>query len=89
MSRPVNRLTWVHNPKVLHPIVLIGYNVFRNEDHSPEEGLTFLARYPITGVAERFRYVDALIDPARRYVYYLQAIRRDGVEGPISEAIHD
>jgi lysophospholipase L1-like esterase len=89
VSRPVNSLSWVQNPKVLRPIVLVAYNIFRNEDHSPQEEPIFLARYPIIGVAERYRTVDASIDPARRYRYYLQAVRRDGVEGPLSEAIHD
>jgi lysophospholipase L1-like esterase len=89
LSRPVNRLAWTHNPKVLNTTVLIGYNIFRNEDHSPSEEFSLLTRYPITGAAERLNYIDASIDPARRYRYYLQAVRRDGVAGPLSEAIHD
>jgi len=89
LSRPVNNLSWAHNPKVLNPTVLIGYNIFRKEDSSLEEEFTFLMRYTLTGDVQRLNYADATIDPARRYRYRLQAVSREGAEGPLSEVIHD
>ncbi|MCJ7587431.1 MAG: SGNH/GDSL hydrolase family protein [Candidatus Aminicenantes bacterium] len=89
LSRPVNNLSWAHNLKVLNPTVLIGYNIFRKEDSSLEEEFTFLTRYFITRDVQRLNYADATIDPARRYRYCLQAVNREGVEGPLSEVIRD
>ena len=89
LRQPVNRLTWSANPRLFDSIILIGYNVYRREDQSTPGETGFLAHCPVGGGAGGFVYVDASIDPARRYSYIVRAVRRDGVEGPPSDAVHD
>jgi lysophospholipase L1-like esterase len=89
LIRPVNRLTWGPNPRLFDSIILVGYNVYRSEDQSTPEEPSFLARYPLSGAAGGFAFIDASIDPARRYRYRLRAVRRDGVEGPPTDIVRD
>ena len=56
---------------------ITGYVILRRDKDIHEEG-TFLTVAPDTGSAET-TYIDASIEPERRYVYRIKAINADGV----------
>jgi lysophospholipase L1-like esterase len=88
LAQPVNVVSWAPNPRQFDLIILIGYNLYRSEDAPTAGEPGFLAFLPASGAIAP-AYVDASIDPSRHYRYRIRAVRRDGVEGPPSDIVHD
>lgn len=73
-------LTWAHSPKILDPAQIQGYRVYRRPLSDP------------TAAFELFVFVESPLEVREKgssslgfYDFALAAVRKDGIEGPLSE----
>jgi lysophospholipase L1-like esterase len=75
-----NLLTWKHSPKIFDTSKILGYRIYRKA--ATDQTATFQLLAFVDQPLEYFERGPAVIG---RYDYALSTIRRDGIEGPISD----
>ena len=77
------KLTWAASPKIVDPTVILGYRIYRKTTAAATAAYQFLAL-----VERPLEYFDRGAAALTRYTYAISTLRKDGIEGPISDPVH-
>jgi len=77
-----NLLTWAHSPKIFDTGGILGYRIYRKA--SADATATFQL---FAFVDQPLEYFERGMASIGRYDYALSTVRRDGIEGPISDTV--
>jgi hypothetical protein len=80
---PGNLLAWADNPKIKDPGNILGYRIYRKKNADSTESYEFLAF-----IQQALEYFDRGPAVLNQCAYVISTVRKDGVEGPISNPVH-
>lgn len=79
---PGTKLTWAPSPKIFDPTVVLGYRIYRKKSAAAAASYQFLAF-----VEQPLEYFDRGAAVLHQYTYAISTLRKDGIEGPISDPV--